>query len=97
MRLLLVRAMHRAWLRRNCADTDWVGRDLRLRFGLTPAEAALALALRSGLSVVGHARDQDVSRNTAYTHYARLKEKLGCRRQADLIGRLSGLYGVPDV
>ncbi|MFZ5721085.1 MAG: helix-turn-helix transcriptional regulator [Pseudomonadota bacterium] len=56
--------------------------------GLTPAEAALASALRAGVSPVDHARERGVSVNTVYTHLRRLKEKTGARRIPDLLRRL---------
>jgi DNA-binding CsgD family transcriptional regulator len=60
------------------------------RFALTAAEARLAQALMAGVSPVDFARRQGVSVNTVYTHLARLKEKAGARRLAELIGRLNG-------
>lgn len=60
------------------------------RFGLTAAETRLAEALIAGVSPIDFARAQAVSVNTVYTHLARLKEKAGARRLAELIGRLNG-------
>jgi DNA-binding CsgD family transcriptional regulator len=61
----------------------------RDRFALTAAEARLAQALVMGVSPVDFARRQGISANTVYTHLARLKEKTGARRLAELIGRLN--------
>lgn len=91
-RPLLGRGMREHWLRGAQGDRGRIARDMAARFGLTPAEARLALALLAGASVSEHAGQAGISRNTAYTHYARLKAKLGCRRQAALVARLHRLY-----
>jgi DNA-binding CsgD family transcriptional regulator len=62
---------------------------LRDLFGLTQAEAALAVALQGGESVAGYAVARGLSRNTVYTHLRRLKEKTGVKRQPDLIRKLN--------
>jgi DNA-binding CsgD family transcriptional regulator len=62
---------------------------LRDLFGLTQAEASLAVALQSGESVAGYAAAKGLSRNTVYTHLRRLKEKTGVKRQPDLIRKLN--------
>lgn len=64
------------------------GRMLRELFGFTAAEANLALALQSGLSLDAYARAQMVSLNTVYTHLRRIREKTGCRSVAELIRKL---------
>jgi DNA-binding CsgD family transcriptional regulator len=64
---------------------------LRQAFGLTPAEADVAHALRSGLSADAYARQRNVSANTVYTHVRRIKEKTGCTRMPELIRRLNDL------
>jgi DNA-binding CsgD family transcriptional regulator/PAS domain-containing protein len=61
---------------------------LRDVFGLTQAEAALAVALQGGDSVGEYASAKGLSRNTVYTHLRRLKEKTGVKRQLDLIRKL---------
>jgi DNA-binding CsgD family transcriptional regulator/PAS domain-containing protein len=62
---------------------------LRELFGFTNAEASLALALRRGVSPGDYGRSQRVSLNTVYTHLRRIKEKTGCRRLPELVGRLN--------
>lgn len=62
---------------------------LQQAFGLTPAEAEVANALRRGQSPDAYARQCKVSPNTVYTHIRRLKEKTGCARMAELIRALN--------
>jgi DNA-binding CsgD family transcriptional regulator len=62
---------------------------LREVFGFTNAEASVALALRQGISLGEYARTQGVSQNTVYTHARRIKEKTGCHRMPELIGKLN--------
>ncbi|MGD0763508.1 MAG: hypothetical protein ABR929_10040 [Roseiarcus sp.] len=69
---------------RSGADADL----LRRAFGLTPAEADVADALRSGLSADDYARSRGLSPNTVYTHVQRIKAKTGCARLATLIRTL---------
>ena len=64
---------------------------LRELFGLTEAEAALAQALQSGVTLTEYARQRALSLNTVYTHLRRLREKTGCNRMAELIHRLNEL------
>ncbi len=58
-------------------------------FGLTPAEAEVADALRSGFSPDDYARKRKISPNTVYTHLRRIKEKCNCSRMAELIRKLN--------
>lgn len=62
---------------------------LREIFGLTDAEAAIAQALQNGISLGDYARTRAVSLNTVYTHLRRIREKTGCRRLPELIGKLN--------
>jgi DNA-binding CsgD family transcriptional regulator/GAF domain-containing protein len=62
---------------------------LRDVFGLTNAEAGVALALRRGVSLSDYAKAQGVSQNTVYTHLRRIRDKTGCHRLPELIGRLN--------
>lgn len=62
---------------------------LREVFGFTSAEASVALALRQGISLGAYARTQRISQNTVYTHARRIKEKTGCHRLPELIGKLN--------
>jgi DNA-binding CsgD family transcriptional regulator len=70
------------------AATVGVLRDL---FGFTQAEAALARALQSGITLRDYAGDRALSLNTVYTHLRRLREKTGCTRMAELIHKLNEL------
>jgi len=67
---------------------------LQQAFGLTPAEAEVALALRSGSSLDEHALRRKISPNTVYTHLRRIKEKTGCSRMAELIRKLNDVHVV---
>jgi len=62
---------------------------LREVFGFTNAEASLALALRQGTSLAEYGRTRRISQNTVYTHLRRVREKTGCHRLAELIGKLN--------
>ncbi len=64
---------------------------LRELFGFTEAEASLAQALLSGVTLVDYASKSMLSLNTVYTHLRRLREKTGCSRMAELIHRLNEL------
>jgi DNA-binding CsgD family transcriptional regulator len=66
---------------------------LREAFGLTEAEAALALALQAGGTPAGYAATHGLSLNTVYTHMRRLREKTRCTRMPELIRRLDDLGG----
>ncbi len=76
---------------------DPFGRDaatigaLRDLFGFTQAEAALARALQSGVTLQDYARERALSLNTIYTHLRRLREKTGCTRMTELIHKLNEL------
>ena len=70
-------------------------RMLRDLFGLTTAEANLALALQRGVSPNDYARAHRISINTVYTHLRRIKEKTACQRLPELICRLAELRGLP--
>lgn len=69
---------------RSGADADL----MRRAFSLTPAEADVAEALRSGQSADDYARRRGLSPNTVYTHVQRLKAKTGCARLPALIRKL---------
>jgi DNA-binding CsgD family transcriptional regulator len=64
---------------------------LRELFGFTEAEAALAQALQSGMTLNDYARRRGLSVNTVYTHLRRLREKTGCSRMPELIHKLNEL------
>jgi DNA-binding CsgD family transcriptional regulator len=67
---------------------------LRELFGLTPAEARLALALFEGASLAEAAEGLTISRFTAQNHLARIFEKTGVNRQATLIKLMMRAVGL---
>jgi DNA-binding CsgD family transcriptional regulator/PAS domain-containing protein len=67
---------------------------LRELFGLTPAEARLALALFEGASLAEAAEGLTISRYTAQNHLARIFEKTGVNRQATLIKLMMQAVGL---
>ena len=64
---------------------------LIIGYGLTPAEASLAVSLAKGMTLAEHARRRRITLPTARTHLARIFEKTGCRRQSELTARLAAL------
>lgn len=64
---------------------------LREIFGLTEAEASLAQALQSGMTLAEYAESRCLGANTVYTHLRRVREKTGCSRMPELIRKLNGL------
>jgi len=73
-------------------ENEGASRVFREAFGLTRAEAGLAQALQSGVSMSEYARSRSVSITTVYTHMRSIKEKTGCRRMAELIRRLNSVH-----
>ena len=61
---------------------------LREKFGLTPAEANFAVEILKGDGIQAAADRLSISRATARTHLARIFDKTGTRRQAELVGVL---------
>jgi DNA-binding CsgD family transcriptional regulator len=94
MRLLqphITRALRLYWHRiRDKVDPEYFDR-LMAGFGLTLAERRLAVALMLGEALPAHARRTRRSMNTVYTHYRRIKAKLDCATQAELLARLHAL------
>ena len=70
------------------APTELSAEAVQQFFGLTPKEAALALRLAAGRSLVDAARDQGVSVNTARAHLRAIFAKTGVDRQSRLVGAL---------
>lgn len=71
------------------ARTPCLPADILIRlYGLTPAEARLALALAGGSSPKQYSVSAGVSEQTARTHLKRVLAKTGTRRQAELVKRL---------
>ena len=64
---------------------------IRLLFGLTEAEARLAVALVSGETVAEFAADRSVSINTARVQLTSLLRKTRTRRQAELVALLGAV------
>ncbi|WP_454183488.1 alpha/beta fold hydrolase [Parvibaculum sp. MBR-TMA-1.3b-4.2] len=64
------------------------GPDVRLALGLTPAEERLAARLKSGLALKEAAADLNISVNTARNQLKSIFEKLGIKRQSDLVRHL---------
>ncbi|WP_430515647.1 helix-turn-helix transcriptional regulator, partial [Inquilinus limosus] len=67
---------------------------LRQMFGLTAAEAALAVEIGRGEGLEAAAERLSIARTTARTHLARIFDKTGTGRQAELV-RLLLHYGGP--
>ncbi len=66
---------------------------LRDLFGLTPAEARVALALFDGLSPADAATSLGVSFNTVRNQLVRIFEKTGANRQAELVRLMMRVVG----
>ena len=82
------RSIRLYWIRiRNEIDTGHLDCALA-RLGLTLAERRLAASIACGDTLRGYAIAQQLSMNTVYTHYARIKHKLECNRQTQLLLRL---------
>jgi DNA-binding CsgD family transcriptional regulator len=87
----ITRALRLYWHRiRDKMDPERFDR-LLAGFGLTPAERQLAVALALGEPLPAHARRTGRSMNTVYTHYRRIKVKLDCASQTELLARLHAL------
>lgn len=79
------RAIGLFWGRlRHSIDPDHLERALTL-YGLTPAERRLAAAIGLGDTLRAYGLQTGLSMNTVYTHYHRIKSKLGVTRQSDLL------------
>ncbi len=68
-------------------------RSLRSAFGLTAAEAKLAVALTAGVSPEDYAERERISANTVYTHLRHLKDKCGQSRMVGLLHALNAVTG----
>jgi DNA-binding CsgD family transcriptional regulator len=58
---------------------------LRVAYGLTATEAAIAAALAEGDQIRDIGEKRSLSRETVRTHVKRILQKTGCSRQSDLI------------
>ncbi len=70
---------------------DGAAATLQLLFGLTPAQANLALALFEGGSLREYADRHGRSLNTVRTHLKEIFAKTGARRQSELVRQLGAL------
>jgi DNA-binding CsgD family transcriptional regulator len=59
--------------------------ELRRRFGLTPAEARLALAVADGNTTREYAEQRGKSVGTVRFQMKQILAKTGCRRQSELV------------
>jgi len=64
--------------------------DIATLFGLTPAEAHLAVALGSGSSVADHAAERGITIGTARIQLKQVLAKTATGRQSELVRRLCG-------
>ena len=60
-------------------------------YGLTPAEARVAMCAASGASMPETARRLNISPNTVKTHLRRVFAKTGARRQSELAGLMTSI------
>lgn len=68
-----------------------LGETLTRSFGLTPAEARLAVRLKDGLTLAEAAETLGVALNTARNQLRAIFDKLGLRRQSELVRALAQL------
>lgn len=76
------------------AETSRLWASLRDSFGLTPAEIRLAARLRDGKTLKDAADELDVSINTVRNQLRAIFDKMGLKRQSDLVRALSELAQV---
>lgn len=76
------------------AETSRLWASLRDSFGLTPAEIRLAARLRDGKTLKDAADELDVSINTVRNQLRAIFDKMGLKRQGDLVRALSELAQV---
>ena len=87
----LLRAMRIYWNRIKLnSDPQFFERRLH-SYSLTSAEQRLARSIAYGEGLLDYAARYDLSINTVYTHYRRIKSKLDCPSQAALITRLHSI------
>jgi DNA-binding CsgD family transcriptional regulator len=73
---------------------ELLGKRLAELFGLTPAEACLAVALAGGKRLEDVAEERGVRMPTLRTQLRAILDKTGTRRQADLMRLIVGLPAV---
>lgn len=77
---------HVAVFLRELGDTSPFPAELFVRrYGITPAECRVLMLVVQGMTIADAARTIGISLPTAKTHLARLFEKTGTKRQADLV------------
>ncbi|MBT9557202.1 MAG: helix-turn-helix transcriptional regulator [Myxococcales bacterium] len=76
-------------------STDQPQRGLERAFGLSSAEARVAVCIATGMTPKEAADHLGVAVSTARTHLLRAFEKTGVRRQADLVGLITRMAQVP--
>jgi DNA-binding CsgD family transcriptional regulator len=69
--------------------------NVQMRFGLTTAEAAVALGFAGGRPLQDIARARGVAFVTARNQLQAVREKVGATNQADLMRRLTGFAALP--
>jgi DNA-binding CsgD family transcriptional regulator len=79
-----------------CTDGETITCRLRKIWGLTEAEAELALQLSSADGLPAAAKKLGISRNTAKTQLASIFLKSGARRQGELMRKILGLAVISD-
>lgn len=77
------------------AETERLWESLRDAFGVTTAEIRLAARLKDGMTLKEGAADLGVSLNTARNQLKSIFDKMGLRRQCDLV-RTLGQLGALD-
>lgn len=70
-------------------DTPPTARTLERLYGLTPAEAAIAVHIHDGESLAEAATAQNISVNTAKTQLKAVYDKLGITRQSQLVRKIA--------
>lgn len=81
-------------LLRDDALIDLDGGNLIDCYGLSPAEARLAVAFANGHSLTDHARANRVSINTVRTQFAQIKVKLAAADQAAVVRKVLRVAGL---
>lgn len=82
------RAQYLVALRENCLPALPDAETLRRRYGLTPSESMLALAIAEGLSLREAADMREITYETARSQLKSIFSKLGIHRQSQLVGLL---------
>lgn len=81
-------------LRSNKGTSEILLNSLRRLFRLSPAEAAIAIALGSGIDLSELAQQRHVKLNTLRSQVASIMAKTGTRRQAQLVALVARIDGI---